>query len=215
MKMYHQEFTSHAVKLIRQQQAIMTTLCENYSIETNDDSFMFTHKSKSIEEMPIVTTSRPSGQYQCDCRFYSQNHLVCAHILIIISAMYDQFMPDTRFSLEEIVSIKQMYLRKDFDVEQYQFQATYVVEEPLVTQAIKSTQNMLNANQKYHRNLESFQRFNARTAQIGADQYDKMIRLWDLITESSEQNNLDNVFSEIIKKHCVNNHEEFSTGCFY
>ncbi len=31
MKMYHQEFTSHAVKLIRQQQAIMTTLCENYS----------------------------------------------------------------------------------------------------------------------------------------------------------------------------------------
>jgi len=43
-----------------------------------------------------------------------------------------------------------MYIRKYFDVEQYHSQTTFAVEEPLVTQAIKSSQNILNTNQKYH-----------------------------------------------------------------
>ena len=63
-----------------------------------------------------------------------------------------------------------------------------MVDEPLVTQAIKSTNEALDSRQKYNISLPIFQRFTARSSQIGTENFKKMLAV---LVEASEENKLD------------------------
>ena len=87
MELYHSELTPTSAKLVRGQQAHMSIVLDRYEILADGSIFIFTHKAKSIEERPIVHVSQNhSGQYLCNCKYYTQYH--CVIIIDLLEVCY-------------------------------------------------------------------------------------------------------------------------------
>ena len=71
-----------------------------------------------------------------------------------------------------------------------------IEREPIITQLMEEDRVILNRNEKYHKSLEVFQRFTARTAQVGTAQvgtahFEKLLKIFESLVKSAEQNDID------------------------
>ena len=94
-------------------------------------------------------------------------------------------------SLRELVDIKPIYIKVRQANQQIMPLEELIEREPIITQLMEEDRVVLNRNQKYHQSLEVFQRFTARTAQVGTAHFEKLLKIFESLVKSAEQNDID------------------------
>ena len=69
--------------------------------------------------------------------------------------------------------------------------------DPVITQATKENLKVMDSNKKYNKLFSVFQRFSSRSTQEDQSTFNKILEIFTTITESIEQNKVDDIY-EII-----------------
>lgn len=132
------------------------------------------------------------GLYSCTCTFYCQYKLVCNHMMIVLDPiLHEMSSSDSEIvSLRELVDIKPIYIKVRQADQQILPLEEFIEREPIITQLMEADK-VLNRNEKYKQAFEVFQRFAARTAQVGTAHFEKLMKIFVSFVKSAEQNDID------------------------
>jgi len=89
--------------------------------------------------------------------------------------------------IEELVDIKRFYIKAK---ELTNLNQIVNEPEPIITQTIQQTTQVLSANNKYNQLHSVFQRFSSRSSQEGTNNFNLILDMFNKMTEAIEQNKL-------------------------
>ena len=93
--------------------------------------------------------------------------------------------------IEKLMNIKDLHLKTIYNVEQQLTYPLLVQNEPLITRTETKVETAKTSNQKYNKLLPLIHRFQSRATNIGTDQFNKVFTVFQHLTETIENNNIE------------------------